>query len=98
MIDFFVPTRHNFLIALTIHFGVFVLFLPFNLFMVRKHLHEDDLGGEGRFQLSTRDCVVISLIWELCVIGLLWYSLVAILRLIGRIFTPRKKNNGKDQK
>ena len=91
MIDFFIATRHNFLAALAIHFGVFLLFLPFNLIMVRKHLHEDDLGDEGSFQLSTKDCVIISLVWELCVIGLMWYSFFAVMRWIGRIFTPRKK-------
>ena len=98
MIDFFIATRHNFLTALAIHFGVFLLFLPFNLIMVRKHLHEDDLGGEGRFQLSTRDCVIISLVWELCVIGLLWFSFLAVMRWIGLVLSPRKESKGRAKK
>lgn len=85
--------------ALIIYAVGFIVFLPFNFFMVRKNRDSTEAAmGDGMFQFTTKECVLISGLWPLCVIGLMWYSFVAILRLIGRIFTPRKNNNGKDQK
>ena len=47
--------------------------------------------GDGVFQFTTKECVLISVLWPLCVIGLVLLTIGAVYRFFGRIFQPRSK-------
>jgi hypothetical protein len=69
-----------------------IVFLPFNFFMVRKNRDSTEAAmGDGKFQFTTKECVLISVLWPLCVIGLVLLSIGAVYRFFGRIFQPRSK-------
>ena len=70
----------------------FIVFLPFNFFMVRKNRDSTAAAmGDGKFQFTTKECVLISFLWPLCILGLVLFSIGAVYRFFGRIFQPRSK-------
>lgn len=78
--------------ALIIYAVGFIVFLPFNFFMVRKNRDSTEAAmGDGVFQFTTKECVLISVLWPLCVIGLVLLTIGAVYRFFGRIFQPRSK-------
>lgn len=84
--------------ALIIYVAVFIVFLPFNFFMVRKNRDSTEAAiGDGKFQFSKKECVIISLLWPLCVIGLVLLTIGVVYRFFGRIFQPRSKPQSKKE-
>lgn len=82
--------------ALIIYAVGFIVFLPFNFFMVRKNRDSMEAAmGDGKFQFTLKECVIISILWPLCVIGLVLLTIGAVYRFFGRIFQPRSKPQSK---
>ena len=84
--------------ALTIYAVGFIVFLPFNFFMVRKNRDSTEAAmGDGKFQFTTKECVIISFLWPICVIGLVLFTIGAVCRFFGKIFQPRSKPQSKKE-
>ena len=82
--------------ALMIYAVGFIVFLSFNFFMVRKNRDSTEAAmGDGMFQFTTKECVLISVLWPLCVIGLVLFTIGTVYRFFGRIFQPRSKPQAK---
>lgn len=74
----------------------FIVFLPFNFFMVWKNRDSTEAAmGDGKFQFTTKECVLISFLWPLCVLGIVLLTIGAVNRFFGRIFQPRSKLQSK---
>ena len=85
--------------SLSIIYAVgFIVFLSFDFFMVRKNRDSIEAAmGDGKFQFTTKECVLISVLWPLCFIGLVLLSIGAVSRFFGRIFQHRSKTQAKKE-
>lgn len=82
----------NLIHALIIYAVGFIVFLPFNFFMVRKNRDSTEAAmGDGKFQFTTKECIIISLLWPICVVGLVLLTIGLVYRFFGRIFNPCRK-------
>lgn len=82
------------LLPLIIYVVGFMISLPFNIFMVRKNRDSTEaVMGDGKFQFTLKECVIISFLWPLCVVGLVILTAAAIWRFLLNLLPPYRKAN-----